>query len=156
MAKGSLSWQALEYEHVEKSSDWYWAVGIIAFSIALISIILGNIIFAIVIVISTFALLVSANRKPKLVEFSLSKQGLHIDDEFYQYNTLKSFWVDNNSHHDGRSQLFFRPRGMTAQIIHIPLDDIDPDEVRDYLLDMLLEEEHVESVLHKIFEYLGF
>lgn len=156
MVKGPLVWEALEYEHVEKSSDWYWAVGIVAFSIALISIILGNIIFSIVIVVSTFALLVSASRKPTLVRFELTKLGLHINDEYRQYNELKSFWVENNSHHDGKSKLFFRPRGMTSPVLTIPIEEIDPEDVRDFLLDILLEEEHSESILHKFFQYLGF
>lgn len=156
MTKGSVTWEALEYNQIEKNTDWYWAVSIIAISVTLISVILGNIIFAIVVVVSTFALIVSARRNPKIVNFEINKQGLYIDNEFRPYSELKSFWVDDNSQHDGISKLYIRQRGMTAGVLHIPLENVDPEEVRNYLLEVLLEEEHTESILHKFFEYLGF
>ena len=156
MIEGPLIWEALEYDHVEKSNDWYWAVGIIAGSIALISIILGNIIFAIVVVVSTFALIVASKRHPRLVEFTLSKAGLYIDNELRPFGTLRSFWVDDNSHLDQPSKLFFKPRSMTAQLIIIPIEEIDPIDVRDFLLHHLLEEKHEEPLLQMIMERLGF
>lgn len=156
MNKGPVVWEALEYDHLHKTPDWYWAVGIVAGSIALISIILGNIIFAIVVIVSTFALIVAARRVPKVVFVQLTKTGVHIDDEFRNYSTLRSFWVDNNSHLDGKSKLFFRSRSVTAPLLIIPIEEVHPESVRDHLLDMLLEEEHSETLLHKFFEYLGF
>ncbi len=157
MAKGPVVWEALEYDHHHKTADWYWAVGIIAVSIALISVILGNIIFAIVVLVSLFALIVGARRTPRIVRFELNKTGLLIDDtEFHPYTRLRSFWVENNTHHDGKSKLYFHSRKVTSQLIVIPIDEVDPEEVRDYLLDMLLEEEHGESKLQRFFEYLGF
>jgi hypothetical protein len=51
-----LEWQAPEYIHTEKTGDWYWIVGIISVSIFLISAILGDIIFGLLVLVSTFAL----------------------------------------------------------------------------------------------------
>lgn len=156
MASNPIEWEALEYEHIEKGTDWYWAVGIIALSITLISFILGNYTFAIVVIVSAFALIVGASRKPKVVRFEITKLGIHIGNEYIQYKDIKSFWVENNHHHDGVSKLFLRPRHLTYPIIDIPLENVDPEEVRDFLLEILLEDEHTESLLHKIFKALGF
>lgn len=156
MAKSSIVWEALEYEHKEKSHDWYWAVGIIGVSITLIAIILGNIIFALVVLVSLFALIVAARRVPKIVQFELNTIGLKIDEDFTPYSTLKSFWVENNVHHDGKSVLYFKSRQMTTPLIVIPIEEIDPDQVRVFLLEFLLEEEHGESIVHRFMEYLGF
>ena len=49
-----LSWQAHEYHHTEKTSDWYWIVGIVTVSLALICIIYNNIILGILILVSSF------------------------------------------------------------------------------------------------------
>ncbi len=156
MIQGPLIWEALEYDHVEKTSDWYWAVGIIAGSIALISVILGNIMFAIVIVVSTFALIVASKRVPKLVRFEISKAGVLIDKELKPFGTLRSFWVENNDHTDEPSKLFFKPRGVKGALIVIPIEGVSPLDIRDFLLHHLLEEEHYEPFLQKVMERLGF
>lgn len=155
MDKMPISWEALEYEHKEKSRDWYWALGIITVSMVIIALMLGNYVFSLVLIVSGFALAVSASRKPKLVKFELEKTGLHIDGKFMPYGTLKSFWVENNLHHDGISKLIFKPRAGNAHLIVIPIEDVHPEDVRDYLLDMLLEEEMSEPFLQKLAEHFG-
>ena len=44
-----IEWDAHEYEHKERNRDWFWAVGIISVSLAVVAVIFGNIIFAILI-----------------------------------------------------------------------------------------------------------
>lgn len=155
MDKTPISWKALEYEHKEKSRDWYWALGIITVSMIIIALMLGNYVFSIVLLVSGFALAASASRKPKLVAFELEKTGIHIDGKFTPYGSLKSFWVENNLHHDGISKLLFKPRGNGGHMIVIPIETIHPEDVRDYLLDMLLEEEMSEPFLQRLAEHFG-
>jgi hypothetical protein len=154
MEKQPISWEAIEYEHKEKSRDWYWGLGIITVSMAIIAIMLGNYIFSIVLIISGLSLAISASRKPKMVLFELEKTGIHIDSKFTPYGSLKSFWVENNIHHDGISKLLIQPRNH-GHLIVIPIEEVHPEEVRDYLLDMLLEEELSEPFSHKVGEMFG-
>lgn len=156
MQEGPIVWEAFEYDHTPKSADWYWAVGIIAVSITLISILLGNIIFAIVVVVSTFALIVASRRHPHLVTFELNKTGVFIGPDLKPYGTLRSFWVEDNSHLDLQSKLFFKPKSKTGQLIVIPIEEVDPVEVRDFLLHNLLEEKLEEPLMQIIMEKLGF
>jgi hypothetical protein len=156
MEKEPLSWEALEYEHKEKGRDWYWAIGIITFSTAVIAAMLGNYVFSLVLIVSGFALGVASSRKPKIVSFELKKTGISIEGKFMPYGSIKSFWVENNIHHDGISKLIFKPRHGNAHLIVIPIEDVHPEDVRDYLIDMLLEEELSEPFLQKVAEYFGF
>ena len=48
----NINWKTIEHNHQEKSSDWYWILGIIAIATAVLSIYFGNILFAIVILLS--------------------------------------------------------------------------------------------------------
>lgn len=155
MEKNPISWEALEYEHKEKGRDWYWALGIITASMVIIALMLGNYVFAIVLIVSGLALGISASRKPKLVLFELEKTGLHIDEKFTPYGSLKSFWVENNNHVDGISKLIFKPRSSGGHLIVIPIEGVHPEDVRDYLLDMLLEEEMSEPFIQKMAERFG-
>jgi hypothetical protein len=45
-----LSWSALEYEEKIRSSDWFWALGIIVVTSSVAAIIFGNYFFATLLV----------------------------------------------------------------------------------------------------------
>lgn len=156
MTQDPITWEALEYEHVERSNDWFWAVWIIAISSAVISVILGNIIFSLVIIVSAFSLIVSAKRKPKLLQVEINRTGIIIDEDMMTYGSLRSFWVDDNSRFDGISKLYIQPKGMSAHLINIPIENVSPTNVRNFLLHQLLEEELSEPFLHHILKRLGF
>lgn len=148
-----IRWQAHEYEYVDKDANWYWAVGIITVAGAVVSLIAGNILFAILILLGGFTLSMHAARKPELMNFEFNPKGVMIDSTMYPYTTLESFWVDDltNPKIILKSEKLF----MTYIIIPFP-DDEDPEEVRDYLGYYLEEEEMYEPFSHKLMEYLGF
>ena len=154
MARDVLEWEAPEYERSEKTSDWFWAVGIISISAAVTAIILNNVLFAIVILVGTFALTIHAVKHPPLLHIAISNRGIAINDIFYLYDTLDSFWVEENFHPQKvliKSKKLF----MTYIILPIPAD-LDGDAIRDELEKYLPEVQHHEPFLQKVFEYLGF
>ena len=97
MDQEKIQWNATEYEHKKHSTDWFWAVGIIALSFAITAIIYKNILFAVFIVLSTFTLLLYAARKPQVLYFELNQKGVRIGDALYPYHTLKSFCLRENN-----------------------------------------------------------
>ncbi len=156
MAKHPFIWEAHEYTFQEKSSDWYWAVGIVSVSIAIISIVFGNVLLALLILFGSFAMSLFAAKRPDLMHFEINKSGVLIGRTLYPYGTLESFWVEDNRHLDLGSKLFLKSQRLAMPIIAIPLEGMDPEEIRDFLLDHLLEEHHIESFGQKLLEYLGF
>lgn len=156
MAKGPFIWETHEYYFQEKTSDWFWAVGIIAVSIAVISIIFGNIVFALLILTGSFSMAIFAARVPQMVRFEINKTGVIIDKTLYPYGTLDSFWVEDNTHIGHHSRLFIKSRKLVVPMIAIPLDGMPPEEIRDFLLDHILEDHHVEPFGDRLLSYLGF
>lgn len=156
MGKDPFIWKAHEYYFQEKTSDWYWAVGIIGFSIAVIAIIFGNILFSLLIIVSTLALSLFASKEPRLLRFEINKSGVIIDKTLFPFGTLESFWVEDNKHLGRPSQLFLKSQRVMVPIIAIPLEGTDPEDIRDFLLDHLLESHHVEPLGQKLLEYFGF
>lgn len=149
-----MEWEIPEYELSEKGSDWFWAVGIVSVSIAVTSIIFNNVLFALVILLSALALTLHAVRKPPLMHVILSHRGVRINDLFYPYNTLDSFWVEDQFH---PRKLIIKSRKFFMSLIVVPLpDDLESDDLRDYLDDFLPSEEHHEPFLQKVLEYFGF
>lgn len=156
MAKGPFIWETEEYYFQEKTSDWYWAVGIIGISVSILAIIFSNALFALLILLGTFSLALFGSKKPNVVKFEVSKKGLMIGNTLYPFGTLDSFWVEDNRHVGTPSKLIVKSRKIFVPIIAIPLDEINPEEIRDFLMDHLLESHHAEPLGQKVLEYFGF
>src|SRR3989344_4706004 len=94
MDREYIAWDALEYEYREKSADWFWAVGVIALAAAVTAAILGNVLFAVLIVVGAAALAIHAGREPLVVHFAISERGVSVGKTLYPWKTLDSFWVE--------------------------------------------------------------
>ncbi len=150
----NISWQVAEHKDKARTTDWYWAVGIIALSIAVIAVILSDGFFAILIILGT-VILVSITLKPaKILNISLDQRGLIIDKEMYPYATLESFWVDIKD--EDEPKIIFKSKKTLMPLVIVPLVDYHHLDARDFLLQFLEEKEMHEPVSQKVMEKLGF
>ncbi|MDA8611390.1 hypothetical protein N9L18_00810 [Candidatus Pacebacteria bacterium] len=156
MAKPKIiEWQAMEHHHEVRSNDWFWIVGVIAIAGAILAAYFENILLAILIVIAGFTSLLHGHSKPKVITFKISRRGVQAGTTLYPFSSLESFWVEDEMREDKiilKSQKFMMP------YIVIPYDSTktDPEEIRDYLLEYINEEEMAEPVLQQVLENLGF
>jgi hypothetical protein len=89
-----VRWQATEYIHHDKSALWFVIFGIIVVVIMAIAIIfIRSITFDILVPVMAASLLVYAYRPPRLIDYTLSRQGLHINDRLYPFSEFKGFGV---------------------------------------------------------------
>ncbi len=149
-----LEWAAHEYEHKERSKDWYWAMGIITVSVAIVSIILGNIIFSILIIVGAFGLALFINRPPETIGVVVDEIGVIRGNVRYPYETLRSFWIDLEHPHN---KIILRSRKLFMPLIVVPIsDETDPDKLHEVLSQFLQEEYHALPFIERFLEYLGF
>ncbi len=146
-----LHWQTHEYEPKERNPDWFWAVGIITIALSVTAIILNNVLFAFVVILSGFVLSLYAARPPKEVDVVVDDRGVRIDKTFYPFHSLESFWVDEDEH-----KILIKSARFIMPYIIIPLGDTSPEEAHQYLSRRLPEEFHAESNLQRVMEHLGF
>ena len=149
-----LSWKAPEYIYYEKSSDWFWALGIITATLLAIAAYQQSFVFLLLIIVGGFGILVYAVRRPVVVNISISGEGVRVADRLFLYENLKSFWI------------FYRPGDMKILSIesgkalmpqiHIPLGSINPVEVRAFLMDFLPEKAQEESLSNTIARWIRF
>ncbi len=156
--ESSISWKAYEYIHEPKSSDWYWALGVIGVAISGGAIIFGNYIFAILVIIVAASLAIHAHHhEPKLVNFELNEKGVRIDHTFYPYKTLESFDIETHETEIGTfAKIFIKSKKTLMPLIVIPIAEVHPEDIREYLSIFIDEGEHRESVGHRLLEWLGF
>ena len=149
-----IKWEAHEYEHKQRSADWFWGVGIIAVAIAVTSIILGNIIFAILILIGAFALSIFVGRPPSTLSITVDEKGITRNQIHYAYSSLKTFWIDTDHPH---KKIILQSEKLLMPLIIIPLgQDIDVEDLHEKLSIFLSEQYHELPFVERLLEYLGF
>lgn len=148
-----ISWKTIEYLHTEKTSDWYWIVSIITISIVLIAIILNNIIFSILILVSSFTMMLLASKKPDVVKVDLDTLGITVKGSRYLYKDLDSFWIETR---DSNPRLLLKSKKILMPYVVILIDDIEPEKIHEFIVNHLPEEEHSEPIFEKLLLYFGF
>ncbi|MEK7173744.1 MAG: hypothetical protein AAB710_01525 [Patescibacteria group bacterium] len=149
-----ISWQAPEYRHVKKSSDWYWSVGILTAGLFAVSLIFNNILFGIFVLLGGFTIALYGARPPQTISFKLASSGIHIANRVYSYQSLKSFWIFYNP--PDIKEISIESQKMIMPRIIIPLGDTNPAQVRAYLTQFLAERTQEESLIDSIVRYVGF
>lgn len=151
----SFQFRTHEYYHRHKNTDWYWIVGIIAVAAAATSVILGNILLAVLIVIGTFCLTLYAARPPHEHDVVISDAGITVDKYRYSYNIMQSYWIE----HFENGRLLIKTNRYVMPHIIIPvanLSDEEKNELRQFLSTKIPEVEQTEPLLEQVMEYLGF
>src|SRR3989344_2844020 len=114
-----IEWDAHEYEHKERSPDWFWAVGIISVSVAIASVIFDNIIFGLLVIIGAFTLSLFAKRPPSTLHVVVDEKGITRGKIRYPHSTLESFWIDTEHPHKKiilKSEKMFMPRSEERRV----------------------------------------
>lgn len=153
-----LSWRAKEYETEEKSTDWFWALGVLAISAAAASFILNNVLFGVFILLAAFLLAMFVVRRPRMVLFALTRKGVLIEDTLYPYSTFESYWIHVNPEEDDDYPiLLLKSKNFFMPLISIPIPhSIAPERIDEILGDILEPEEQNPPLAQKIFEFFGF
>jgi hypothetical protein len=148
-----LNWQAPEYHHYQRSTDWFWAVGIITLCITVLAFIFHNALFGILILLSAAILIFYTVREPENVEYEINKRGIIIGKILHPYLTIESFWIETRTH---EPKIILKSKKTIMPYMIIPIHDDSVDEVASVLREFLEEKELAEPSSHKIMEYLGF
>lgn len=150
-----ISWHSHEHIHNEKTTDWFWIVGIVALGGVVLSLFFKNILFAIIIILFTIISFLMANKPPRLLVFEISRKGVRAGNILYPYSLLDSFWIEDTPYQD---KILLKTKKPMSPLVVLPFDstETNPEMIRDLLLDFI-DEEELEEPLHQIImERLGF
>jgi len=149
----SLKWQAPEYNHYQRSTDWFWAVGIITICIAILAFVFDNALFGILILLSAGILISYVVRVPQDIDYEINNRGIIVGKVLYPYLTIDSFWVETRT---DEPKVILKSKKAIMPFIIIPVHNESADEVAAVLRQFLEEKELHEPSSHKLMEYLGF
>ena len=129
-------WQAHEHEHMERGSDWFFALGIAAVCLAATAILFHNVLFALLIMLAGATIGLYARVPPPLTMFEISARGIRVGDTLHRFDDVLSFWVEEEGV-EGPTLLVDTTAFLSPDLI-IPLG-ADPDAVREFLAERCVE-----------------
>lgn len=89
-----VTWQAKEFIHQEKGATWFIVFAVvIAVLIAVAIFLMDSPSFAVLLIVIAVTIVVLSKRPPRVMDYSLSEDGLHIDSTTHKYEDFKSFGV---------------------------------------------------------------
>ena len=141
----NIQWQAPEFTKHEKGPAWFIVLGISALAVFTVVLLMKNFIFAILIVMMVFIIFVYALKEPRIITFKISAKGLEINDKHYPFNELKSFWIFYEP--PELKELSVRSKKMIMPLIKIPLDNQDPNMIRQALIKFIPEQLQEQSLI---------
>ena len=134
-----MLWSVITHDVRERSTDWYWTLGIVALVGIGASIFFSNVLLAIIIALGAFSIGFLAARGPREHQIRLDNRGLAVDGTRYRWDSVHTFWVE---HESDSPRLFLTMRGVLLPHLSIVLDSRQQgDDVRSHLRRFVMEEE---------------
>ncbi|OGG48358.1 hypothetical protein A3G63_02740 [Candidatus Kaiserbacteria bacterium RIFCSPLOWO2_12_FULL_52_8] len=151
-----FEWEGREYTHGPKSADWYWALGIIAVASTTASILFGNYLLTVLIVVAAITLALHGAKHPPLHRFRIVEQGLAIGDELYPFDNMISFAILEDVEDEFPPLLSVKNESWLSPHLMIPLEGVNADMIYEYFLHHVDEGKHEHSFSDLVAAWLGF
>ncbi|MFH1253195.1 MAG: DUF308 domain-containing protein [Candidatus Uhrbacteria bacterium] len=150
-----LQWRVDEYPNHDRSRTWYVLGAIIGVALIIYAIATVNFLFAVIILISGVVMLLSTFQAPEKIDVAITSVGIMIGQAFHEYKDIKDFSLAYKPPDFKILYLDFEQPWLP--LMSIPLEDVDPNEVREYLLPVCLEnlertEETLTDTLRRVYK----
>ena len=132
-----IAWEVDEYPAHERSLWWYLIAGMIALGLIVYAIASANFIFAIIMLMIGVIVVVSAMKAPDRVRIAVTSNGIAVDNAFYAYPQVKDFSLVYRP--PDAKWLYVDFESAWNPLLAIPLEEVDPNEVRRHLLPYCIE-----------------
>jgi hypothetical protein len=139
-----ISWQAPEFRHYHKSAAWYITLAVIVVAIIAFQLVQKDIFGAVSIFIVALFVAIFSRQKPQIVNIALTSKGLYVGDNHIPYKAIRHFWVVHNQNH---KTLNLETTTYLNRTVVLELEDQDPEQVRQILVELLPEHESTEETL---------
>lgn len=148
-----LQWHSPEHHFDKKTNDWYWILGVVVLGASVLAFYFSDFLFGIFIVIAGLTIGMLSYRETKVVPIKVTTKGIVFGRYLYPWMSYRSFWIEDEHTHGNR--ILMRPTNSYLPLTVIPInEEVDLNDVRDVLLEFLLEEFLEETLVHKWFDKL--
>lgn len=138
-----FSWDFPEYITHDRSLPWYVLSSLVVVGLFAFSLITGNILFAIIIILATIITVYIGRRQPRIMNIKLTEEGIVVENRFYPYSEIKNFWIVHEM--PNIRKLYFEFSSPLIPRLSVPYQDQDPNQLRNYLLQYVEESDEREG-----------
>ena len=131
-------WTIQEYEQHQRGTAWYIIMFILGTFLVVFSLLKGNFLFALVIMLFAIILFLQTKQAPLQLVFRITDLGVIVGNRFYSYSELDSFYFIYQP--PQVKTLYFETKSAFRPLLPIPLLDVNPLDVRTSLLEFLSED----------------
>lgn len=141
-------------EHItKKSNDWFASLIVIAGALIFVSVLSGNYIVAFLVLSIAVALIIAHSAPHKGQNVELRTGGIITGNTLTQWETLEAFAIQE---YFNIPRLLLLSKKHWIPIISIPIsDEVDLEELRDIMGEILPEKDIHEPFLHLLAERFG-
>lgn len=159
---GPIVWEAEEFEYHHKDGTWFLSAGIIGMAFLAFAAMTRNFLMIPLIFIFAFVIYVFALKKPRVMEFEISGDGVAMkttegggEGKFFPFKDFSSFWIFHRG--GGRNELSFETNKLLYPHLKIPLpEEINVEDLRATLAGFVEEKEQEESLSEILARWLKF
>lgn len=149
-----LSWTASEFIAHHKSSTWFVQFGIAAgLAITITYFLTRDVITTVVLAIAAVLFAIVANRKPRVMQYSITDSGISINGKFMPFGSFKSFSIIREG---GVSSISFAPLQRFSPGMSIYYEPTQEDQIVSTLSQILPYEEKVQDPLDRLMSRIRF
>lgn len=150
-----VNWEVDEYPHHERSRAWYVLAGLIGIGLIVYAVLTSNFLFAIIILMSAVIMMLSLFTKPDKIPVIITSTGVVIGDMYYDFQSIRDFSIVYDP--PDVKLLYLDFFAVTHPMLSVPLEDIDPNIVRESLLPFCLEnfkrnEENLTDLVRRLYK----
>ncbi len=135
-----IAWEVDEYPHHHRSSTWYVIMGALGVAMIVYAIATANFLFAVIILMLGVIKLLSTFSPPEKVPVVITNTGIVVSDMYYDFDAIMDFSIVYEP--PDVKYLYLDFDSVLHPLVSIPLEDEDPNEVRELLLPYLIEDLH--------------
>jgi hypothetical protein len=131
-----LSWESWDRPPMERSKTWYAIAGTIGVLLIAWSIWQENYLFAIIVVMTAVILLFGQLIPPNRISVHITDLGVVYGDTFYPFEDLRDFSI---VYKPPVKTLYISFYKSIRPMIAVPIEDADPNALREALLPYVFE-----------------
>jgi len=150
----NISWQAPSfYYNPQKRYLSMVIVGLLFVGAGAVLFFRKDTLTAIFLALCSLVLILYATKKPEVKEIVIDDDGVHVGENSFLYQELKSFWIDYTPRQD--KELSLEAKKWYLPYVKVSIENKNPIEIRSWLVSFLPEKEHEASIVDIIGKKIG-
>ena len=135
----TITWQIDEYEKHIRTKRWYIIAICAALFFLIFAFFTANFLFAVIIIIVSLVVILHDGQNPARISIIIGEEGVIVGRKMHDYDEIKNFSIVYKPNQEIK-RLYFEFKNIITPRLSIPLEDMNPLPIREFLLKYLPED----------------